>query len=70
MVSTTTKTVEIVQEPAPKPTETPAAEIQQAQALENNLTAPVLGTNEQFLDDSVLGPDDFGYNSTDPAFQQ
>lgn len=55
------------------PAQTPAAEIQQAQRLENdplyqNNTAGGV-TPPGFLDGGVMGPDGFGYNATDPAFQ-
>lgn len=56
-----------------KPAQTPSAEVAQAQALQNN---PLAQDNTadgtvppDFLDDGVLGSDNFGYNATDPAFQ-
>lgn len=55
------------------PTQTPAAEIQQAQNLQNdplyqNNTAN--GTTPAgFTDGGVMGPSGFGYNATDPAYQ-
>ena len=56
-----------------KSAQTPASEVAQAQALQNN---PLAQDNTaagsvppDFLDDGVLGSDNFGYNATDPAFQ-
>lgn len=53
--------------------QTPEAQIQQAQALQND---PLYQDNTAngaapagFLDGGVMGPGDFGYNATDPAFQ-
>ncbi len=55
------------------PTGTPAAQIQQAQALQND---PLYQNNTDngaapagFTDGGVMGPSGFGYNATDPAFQ-
>lgn len=58
---------------ASAPTQTPPAEIERAQALQNdplyqNNTAGGTVPNG-FLDGGVTGPDGFGYNATDPAFQ-
>ena len=57
----------------PQPVQTPAAEVAQAQALQND---PLTQNNTDngivpadFLDDGVLGSDNFGYNATDPALQ-
>ena len=64
----TTVTVQAPQDSAaPSP-----AQIQQAQALQNDPLAPAGADSytDQFLDDGILGPADFGYNSTDPAFAQ
>ena len=67
--STTAKAV-----PAEKPAQAPSAQVQEAQALQNDPLATNPTDNgaapADFLDDSVMGPADFGYNATDPAFQQ
>ena len=50
------------------------AQQQQAQALQNDPLATNPTDNgtvpNEFLDDSIMGPSGFGYNATDPAFQQ
>lgn len=58
--------------PQPEQT-TPQTQIQQAQNLQND---PLYQDNtdggaapEGFTEDGVMGPDDFGYNATDPALQ-
>lgn len=55
------------------PTQTPPAEIAQAQALENDpLYQDVTdggATPAGFTDGGVMGPAGFGYNATDPALQ-
>ncbi len=58
--------------PAVKPaTKTPPQEIQEADALQDDPLATAQSTQlTEFQDDSVLSPADFGYNDTDPAFQQ
>lgn len=48
-----------------------AEQIQQAQALQNDPQAvPQENALPDDFDESLLGPSDFGYNATDPAFQQ
>lgn len=62
------------QTPAPTvPTQTPPAEIQQAQNLQND---PLYQNNTAdgaapagFTDGGVMGQSGFGYNATDPAYQ-
>ena len=51
--------------------QTPPAQITQAQDLQNNPVMPSYNDTytHEFLDDSVMGPSGFGYNSTDPAYQ-
>ncbi|MBR3632594.1 MAG: hypothetical protein IKN49_06020 [Elusimicrobiaceae bacterium] len=60
--------------PAEKPAAAPSAQVQEAQALQNDPLATNPTDNgavpADFLDDGVMGPSDFGYNATDPAFQQ
>ncbi len=57
-------------ETAPSQT-TPPEEIQQAEALQNDPLAPQQNdTAPAGFENSVLSPADFGYNATDPAFQQ
>ena len=52
--------------------QTPPAEIAQAQAMQNDpLNNPYAETyTGEFENGGVMGPADFGYNSTDPAYQQ
>lgn len=68
------KTPKSQQKPARTDDPTPAAEIEQAKALQNDPLAQNPTDNgtvpADFLDDSVMGPSGFGYNATDPAFQQ
>lgn len=56
-----------------QPTQTPAAEIQQAQNLQNDPLYQNYTDNGAapagFTDGGVMGQDNFGYNATDPAFQ-
>ena len=51
-----------------------SSEVDQAQALQNDSLNTSYGTSssytDQFLDDEILGPADFGYNDTDPTFAQ
>ena len=61
---------------APKPVKTQPEEtqVQQAEALQNDpLTQDTTdngATPAGFLEDGVMGPADFGYNASDPAYQQ
>ena len=59
---------------ADQPAQPATAQVQEAQALQNDPLATNPTDNGTvpagFLDDSVMGPSDFGYNATDPAFQQ
>lgn len=61
------------QQQAPAANQASAAQIQQAQALQND---PLYQNNTAngaapagFTDGGVMGPSGFGYNATDPAFQ-
>ena len=51
----------------------PAAEVQQAQAIEQDPVAPLPADDDPMkelsLNEDILGPAGFGYNNTDPAFQ-
>ena len=52
---------------------TPAGEIQKAKAIEQDPVTPTYDEDsalkELYLNENVLGPSNFGYNDTDPAFQ-
>lgn len=54
------------------PAKTPTAQISQAEQLQNDPLAPLPDDTypQGFNDDGILGPSGFGYNATDPAFQQ
>lgn len=72
--SQTVQTYNDVQPVDTMPTDTPPAEIAQAQALENNpvsLPDPsAYSMPENFMEDDLLtGNESFGYNATDPAMQ-
>ncbi len=55
------------------PTQTPPAKVAQAQALQNDPLYQSYTDNgvapEGFTEGSVMGPDNFSYNATDPAYQ-